>query len=212
MILSHDRDKSIEIWSKEKENLYYLYSVKKLSSNKIGNIYGCDGTTVLRWLKYFNIPLREVRVNSIYNVDVEFFENIDTEEKAYILGYIFSDGHISKNGILMFGCDKYDEDILYKIRYAMKSNHPIKSKLNSNGTPISLLNISCKEIFKKLLELGFNNRKSYGMDFNKLVENIPNNLLNHFARGMFDGDGSIKIYKYDYLKKTSISLWIYWNN
>lgn len=198
---SGNREKSIEIWSKEKDNLYRLYVEKKLSTKQIGEIYDCYNTTILRWLKYFNIPLRGNRTYAKYNVDIHFFDNIDTEEKAYILGYIFSDGHVAKNNNIMFGCDMNDEDVLIKIKRAMKSEHPIRNKFSSYGHPISTLMITCKELHDRLLELGFNNRKSYGMDFNRLLSNIPRSLLNHFTRGIFDGDGSIRVYKYNYLKK-----------
>ena len=38
------------------------------------------------------------------------------------------------------------------------------------------------------------------MNFEKILCNVPDHLLHHFVRGMFDGDGSIKYYKYDFQK------------
>lgn len=46
------------------------------------------------------------RINNKYYVFEEFFEQINSEEKAYILGLILSDGHISKNGSIMFSFKK----------------------------------------------------------------------------------------------------------
>lgn len=141
----------------------------------------------------------ELRSNSKYNVNVHFFDVIDDEFKAYILGFILADGHVSKAGNLMFTIKSDDIDILTKINEAMKSNYPIRKIRNKYSSLI----ISSKYICDKLNEIGFNNRKTYGFDFKKLISKIPNSLYHHFVRGMFDGDGCIRYYKYDYFHKHS---------
>ena len=60
----------------------------------------------------------------LYNFDESFFEDIDNEEKAYILGFISADGSISKNE-LSIRLQIKDIDILYKIKNIMKSEHPV---------------------------------------------------------------------------------------
>lgn len=44
------------------------------------------------------------------------------------------------------------------------------------------------------------------MDIEKIIKSIPINLERHFIRGMFDGDGSFRIYKYPYFKKHTYHL------
>ena len=36
----------------------------------------------------------EYPTNNLYSVNSSFFEKIDTEEKAYIIGFIAADGHV----------------------------------------------------------------------------------------------------------------------
>lgn len=90
-----------------------------------------------------------------------------------------------------------DKDVIEKYQKAIKSNVPIRLDRYGNYQ----LNISCKIMAQRLREIGLNNRKSYILDFDKVLSYIPKTLENHFVRGLFDGDGSIKIYKYDYIKK-----------
>src|SRR6476469_1999984 len=46
------------------------------------------------------------------SLDDCFFDNVDTEEKAYFLGWIASDGSISKNGSINIFVQKKDAGIL----------------------------------------------------------------------------------------------------
>ena len=67
----------------------------------------------------------------IYKVNEDFFKCINTEEKAYILGFICADGHVEKDRLNITVSIK-DRDILEKIRYAIHSNHPIKEVQRTN--------------------------------------------------------------------------------
>lgn len=190
----HKSNGGYDFWDKEKDKILSLYFQDNLSSNEIGKLYGCYGSTILNQFRRWNIKTKR-RYNSIYNVDEDFFSIIDTEEKAYWLGLLFADGHISKKDKVML-CMK-DLDIIEKFKKSLNSNHPIK--YDSYNNPY--INIGCKQICNDLRRIGFNNQKSYDVDFNKILSFIPKELLHHFVRGMFDGDGSIKIYEYPYLNK-----------
>ena len=107
---------------------------------------------------------------------------------------LLSDGHIAKNNTIMLTLK--DKDVIEKYRKAIKSNAPIKIDKYGNYQ----LNIRCKTMAQQLRKIGLNNRKSYELDFNKILSYISKSLENHFVRGLFDGDGSIKIYYYSYLK------------
>ena len=68
-----------------------------------------------------------------YVVDSTFFNVIDTEEKAYILGFICSDGHIdAKNYRLTISLKDSDYALLEAIRRCMDSTHPIKRHIKFN--------------------------------------------------------------------------------
>ena len=155
---------------------------------------------IYRKFKEWGINRREriktsERCNAIYKIDYHYFDNIDCEHKAYWLGFLLADGFV--NGKILSFCLKHeDRYMIENLKNDLNSEHPIK--INKDGNPF--ITITCKHICNKLISYGFNNRKSWNLDIEKVVENIPKNLENHFIRGMFDGDGSIRYYKYDYLK------------
>lgn len=187
-----------DFWENNKKYIINKYQ-SGISANQIGKEFGCYGSTIINHLKEWNVSIRnssETRYNNVYTCNIHFFDMIDTEEKAYWLGYIFADGHISTKNHLMFCCNIEDIDILYKLKSSLNSNHPIY--YNKDNNPC--ITICNKYICDKLINIGFTHNKSYIVDFNKIKNNIPDNLLHHFIRGMFDGDGSIKYYNYDYVK------------
>ena len=119
------------------------------------------------------------------NVDENYFEKIDTEDKAYILGFIFADGYIeSHERALTFNISKKDIDILYTIKKFTKCGNEIRKSSTKNCIR---LYISSKKIVNDLKKLGVTRNKSLSINFPKL----DGNLYRHFLRGYFDGDGHI---------------------
>lgn len=139
-----------------------------------------------------------------YTIDENYFDKIDTEEKAYTLGLLYADGcnHIETNQVfikLQIG----DEAILKTIKSNINSSKPlyyIKPLYRVVGDKSYLCQAACKlvivnkHISDRLVELGCTPRKSLTLTFpNK--KQVPKNLQRHFIRGYFDGDGSIHIDK-----------------
>lgn len=195
----HKSNGGYEFWDNEKDNVEKMY-LDGMSTNEIGKIYNCYGSTILNHLKRWGVPIRKQRYNALYKTDVDYFSKIDTEEKAYWIGLLLSDGHLSKSGTLMLYMK--DLDIIEKLKKSLKSEHPIR--YDKYGNPG--INIKCMEYYEDLTNIGFHNRKSYFIDLDKVLSNIPKHLLHHFVRGLFDGDGSIKVYKYPYLNKPQYHL------
>lgn len=133
----------------------------------------------------------------IYKVNEDFFKCINTEEKAYILGFICADGHIEKDRLNITVSIK-DRDILEKIRYAMHSNHPIKEvqrtnpykKTNRENLILSELMIGSVELVKPLFNMGLTTNKTYTLN-GDIIKYIPKYLIRDFLRGYFDGDGNV---------------------
>lgn len=192
----HKSTHGFEFWDNYKEQIIDLYINQNKSANSIAKEFECDPSTITRQLKRWSITIRQKRYNAKYTLEYNFFKNIDTEEKAYLIGLLLADGHISKNDVIMLTLR--DKDIVEKYRQAIQSNAPIRKDRYGNYQ----LNIRCKQMAEDLRRIGLNNQKSYSLDFNKVLSYIPKNLENHFVRGLFDGDGSIKIYKYDYVKNS----------
>ena len=196
----HKSNGGIEFWEKEKNNVIDMYVNKKMRTGEIAKKYGCWTSTVSNHLKDWGFNLKRERHNATYTLDTHFFDSIDTEEKAYFVGLLLSDGHISKRNVIMLTMK--DLDIIQKYKDAIKTNKDIRKDRYGNY----YLNITSKSMCMRLREMGFHNRKSYEFDINKILQFIPNNLIHHFVRGMFDGDGSIRIYKYEYVKNPQYHL------
>ena len=133
----------------------------------------------------------------IYKVNEQFLNNINTEEKAYILGFICADGHIEKDRLNITVSIK-DKDILEKIRKAMQSNHPIKkvkrtnlyNKTDRKTLTLVELMIGSVKLVKPLFNMGLTTNKTYTLN-GDIVKYIPKYLIRDFLRGYFDGDGNV---------------------
>lgn len=152
--------------------------------------YHCSDETLRKFLRKNDIK-RKLNKQIILNED--FFEIIDSEEKAYFLGFICADGSINeRNGKLSFTLNPKDINILYKFRSMLKINIPISQrtyndKRNNSKINTSGIQIYSRKIINDLSLLGVNQNKSNTLD----LPNINKNLIRHFIRGMFDGDGHI---------------------
>jgi hypothetical protein len=137
-----------------------------------------------------------------YICNDSFFEKIDTENKAYWLGFLFADGYV-RNRKESFSVElklaSKDKEHLLKFREDIESDSKIRDtkieriyKGRNVTYHTSELAIYSKKMFQDLTKHGCVEKKSLILDRPK---NLPDNLIRHFIRGYFDGDGCITIYK-----------------
>lgn len=113
-------------WENEKDKIIKSYLNGETTSD-IAETYECSRSTILRHLKEWGVPIKnKERYNGIYKTDIHYFSKIDTEEKAYWIGLLLADGHISKQGVLSL-CMK-DLDMIEKLKKSLESEHPIKKR------------------------------------------------------------------------------------
>lgn len=129
-----------------------------------------------------------------YKVDDTFFNKINTEGKAYFLGLMFSDGNISSKSNHI-NISSNDKNLIKTCKKLLKTNSPIHCYKNS----FSLI-ISNSNLHRSLESLGVLKRKSWK---ELSVPTISSNLIRHFIRGVYDGDGSF------YLDKRQNNKYIY---
>ena len=139
-----------------------------------------------------------------YKINNSFFEVIDTEEKAYILGFICADGHVdAKAHRIVIAIQENDVEILEKIKTALNSSHPIVKHIqkknpykNSSNKTLFQCSVSFngKKLVAPLVQMGISGKKTYSLDGN-IIKYIPDELMRHFLRGYFDGDGCISFDK-----------------
>ena len=118
-----------------------------------------------------------------YKVNENYFENINSHEKAYILGFIYADGYNGED-TLELAQNIEREDVLVHIKTALETDQEIKYYVPNKGT----LNIYSKKICSDLVNLGAIRNKSLVLQFPTF---LPEELMCSFILGYFDGDGCV---------------------
>lgn len=154
--------------------------------------FGYSHATVLNVLKRRGIKSRSLsEALRRYAVDESFFDFIDTEDKAYWLGFLTSDGLITDDAIRI-NLQIRDVDHLHKFTASLRSKHPVTFRDNpsSNGviTKQAVIIISSLRLVRALNGLGLTPHKTFTV---RPCEYVPEELLAAYWRGVFDGDGSI---------------------
>lgn len=126
-----------------------------------------------------------------YDFNRKFFQKINSEETAYFLGLMYSDGNIHNHQIRISLADP-DSYLLEKFRNLLSYIKPLVliKKRKPFHKQKYLLELSSTEMVSDLKKLGCIPRKSLILEF-PTEEQVPAHLMNHFLRGVFDGDGSI---------------------
>lgn len=132
----------------------------------------------------------------VYTLDKTFFQEINTEEKAYVLGFLCADGHIAYNRIKIT-LSTQDIDHLEKIKLVLSSNAKLKFNQRPNpylkGKPFcDMVTVSFNsiELVIPLLQAGITSNKTYTLS-SDILKIVPEVLVRHFLRGYFDGDGNV---------------------
>lgn len=128
----------------------------------------------------------------IYNFNQNFLNELDKEEKAYFLGLMFSDGCVYKNKdwesySIKIGQVEENKDIIYKINELLESDYPIYTTLTGSKLFYNL-EFKSKQMYEDLNKYGVSSCKSLVCKF---PDFIPRELMPHFIRGLFDGDGCV---------------------
>ena len=181
----------------EYENGMTPYQMVKL----IPELKGKRPSVIYGILKRLNVQVRnpivitdEQKLNRRkYSVNDNYFNEIDTEEKAYWLGFIYADGYVVTNmdriGISLNSIDKSHLD---KFKQATLATYPINDYEEKDGYGVgsiySRILITSKQMKLDLQKLGVHENKTLILEF---PTQVPQNLIRHFIRGYFDGDGSL---------------------
>lgn len=135
-----------------------------------------------------------------YYVNPNYFEKIDNEWKAYWLGFLYADGCVIKkrsNGknenVVSLALSSVDKIHVEKFQRSIQSTHPIATKpTNYKDTMSVKISVINKNLVDDLCKLGCVPNKSLILKF-PTDDIVPKNLIRHFIRGYFDGDGCISI-------------------
>lgn len=131
-----------------------------------------------------------------YRCNDNFFDNIDSEIKAYLLGFLYADGYIAKDGRIGILLNEKDAEIVTLIQQFIAPNSPIQhiNYQNFKRDPQIKIRFKSERLYKKLQEYGFTIDKTH-TDC-KILYKIPDLYKRDFIRGYTDGDGCVTYNKH----------------
>lgn len=174
------------------------YQIGGGNAVRVAKEFGCSHSYVLKLLKDRNIPvIPQTIVQRKRNVNEFFFETIDTEEKAYWLGFMYADGNVqwrgSKSGHISITLK--DKEHLERFNKSLESDYPVQSYVvkegKGAGNTYYRVFITSKKLAEDLTKHGCHANKTYDLTFPNKEIFVNKDLIRHFIRGYFDGDGSV---------------------
>ena len=179
-----------------KEEVVKYYLSKPMTMEDVRVYCGLSRPTIAKILNEYNV--NRYTKAKIFNPDLneDYFEIIDTPNKAYFLGLIIADGNVfevddssnrqSSISITLKECDKY---ILEKFKEEVCLN----TSVSFDGRGCCYIAIRSNKMAQDLRRYGIHPRKT----FDSILPNIQNELIPHLLRGLFDGDGCIQAHQTD---------------
>lgn len=188
---------------------YICSQYGKRTKNQIAKELGCSASFVKKiWVE--NNLSGTLKTTYYYNEN--YFEKIDTDVKAYWLGFIAADGNLYRRdghqGLISITVHKQDIKLLENFKTELDTVKPIslnKDKRREN-TVMATLQISSDKIFNQLLEKGLGLRKTFDLNLSYIFQQIPIKFYPSFILGYFDGDGSIDIPSDNTISKSHVRI------
>lgn len=194
-----ERERYIELMNNIVKE-YLQTPIEERSLTKLASKYGVKRQTIAKYVK--DSGNKVINYQNLCKIDQNVFDIIDTEEKAYWLGFLYADGCINSSEFkLELNLSASDLDHMNKFKSFIKSNS--KTRIDtSKGLkyPICRFSVRNKHIWEQLNEKGCYPNKTLKLTFPKEEMFSSSNLIRHFIRGYFDGDGTIGLYDGKYSK------------
>jgi len=120
--------------------------------------------------------------------DNTVFNKINSEEKAYWLGFLYADGAVSsRDNEVELSLQLLDAEHLNKFKTFLKSSSSVRLDFKIRRCRI---NVSNKQFKEDLIKCGCTPKKSLTLKFPS-KDILPERLYAAFIRGYFDGDGCL---------------------
>lgn len=183
--------------NKEKVTIIKELFAQGLTSTMIANELGINPKNLNYYIKTYNIEvLNKFRK---YHSNDNFFDIIDSENKAYLLGFFIADGYLSENRRICLNNSIDDINILELFQKEVSLDSKIILSNKQKGAkfrkPQATIRISSNHMYNTLNKYGITENKTQSSNFSFDFNTIPKEVVHHFIRGYFDGDGSVSFYK-----------------
>lgn len=172
--------------SDDEEKILKLYEEGK-KIKEIASIFGLKNyQPISKVLKRKNIKIDKRRSSRVKNINENYFDNIDTEFKAYILGFLIADGCVLDSTNTLSFQLKSDDSYILEL---------FDSEIGGTGVcnfmkrGHSFVTYGSKKLCNSLSKYGVVPRKT-GIEYIPKNE-IEQKFIRHLIRGFFDGDGTV---------------------
>lgn len=125
-------------------------------------------------------------------INQTYFNKINNQTKAYWLGYLYADGNVyfGKSKEYRLSLPSKDYEHLVQFNKCLDSEYPIyRIQDKKRNTYYYRIEVTSKVLTEALVKQGVVPRKTFIIKFPELRKD----LIRHFIRGYFDGDGTIYI-------------------
>ena len=173
------------------DKLAFEFQTTDISLTEMAKREQVDRRTLSRNFKKLGIEVVNKWNRPKFNEHI--FDVIDTEEKAYWLGFIFADGYIGSTPLEPDKKSVYNFEISLKIEDTphlekFKSFISFEKEIVTDDHRCRIM-IANKHFWSTLNDYGCVPRKSLILKFPRKEIFASKDLLRHFIRGYFDGDG-----------------------
>ena len=166
---------------------------KERSLTKIGKKFGVRRQALARHLLQQGYEIINYQNRARLNEHV--FDNIDTDEKAYWLGFLYADGNLSVTGNrIEVRLAKRDFSHLNKFREFLQLSTPIRVG-KCGDYEFCHLSVRNKHMWTQLYNKGCVPQKSLILTFPNKNIFSSENLIYGFIRGYVDGNGCLSVYR-----------------
>ena len=182
---------------KDKEWLSKQFDLYKTPS-EVSKQTGLPRTSITRYALKFNLYTSKFKRKKKNEINENYFEKIDTPEKAYWLGFIMADGciyHYKDSDKVQFEIKIKSTDGKHLERFAKSIDFDIskikygEAKRKNTVCKYAKIRTYNKTFCENLIKHGIFDQKSGKEIFPKM----PEEFKRDFIRGFIDGDGSIMI-------------------
>lgn len=199
------RNNDVQLYGKKKifsedETLKIIADYREgKSSIEIASEMDISHHIIINVLKENNITIRSIGESSRkYFVNDFYFDKIDSYEKAYVCGLLWSDGCNKRDrDTITLTLQESDKHILDTLTELMDSTYPIHFSDNSKKgyKNTYTFEVRSKHMSEQLEKLGMTANKSLTLEFPKWLDK---ELYSSFLLGVLDGDGHISHHKSKY--------------
>ena len=170
------------------------YSNPEIREIDLAKKYGVSVWYLTDCRKRHNIPRRPKIKTGCHEINENYFENLDSSDKVYHLGFITGDGSLSKTcNKLTIVLNTRDIDYLIKFKSDIQSDHPILTRSVFDKRTNKYYNrceidITREKFYNDITKyVGSNKSKELS------IPKIEDRFMNHYLRGLIDSDGGFMV-------------------